>query len=85
MRVHLGVAPPVPLEQHGEVFFLLVAVVGQDVLQILIGRRVDALIVPVGRLQLFLHGGERAVVVQGLRPQLVQDSWYPAEFAIAAP
>ena len=70
VRVHRGVPPPVPLEQHGEVLLLLVAVVGQDVLQILVGRRVDALIVPVGRLQLFLHGGERPVVVEGLRPQL---------------
>src|SRR5882724_2269171 len=70
VRVHLGVTPPVPLQQHGEVLLLLVAVVGQDLLQSLVGRRVDALIVPVRRLQLFLHGGERPVVVQGLRPQL---------------
>ena len=70
MRIHLRIPPPVPLEQHGEMLFLLVAVVGQDVLQTLVGGRVDTLIVPVGRLQLFLHGGERPVIVQGLRPEL---------------
>src|SRR5215472_11860397 len=63
VRVHGGVAPPVPLEEHGEVLLLLVAVVSQDGLQVLIGRRVDALIVPVGRLQLLLHGGESPVIV----------------------
>jgi len=49
VRVHLGVTPRLPLEQHGEVLLLLVTVVGQDVLQTLVGRRVDALIVPIGR------------------------------------
>src|SRR5499425_889014 len=71
VRVHGGVAPPVPLEEHGEVLLLLVTVVSQDGLQVLIGRRVDALIVPVGRLQLLLHGGEGPVIVQGFGAQLV--------------
>src|SRR5260370_987196 len=70
MPVHLGVPPPIPLQQHREVLFLLVAIVGQDLLELRVGRGVDPLVVPVGRLQLFLHGGQRAVLVLRLGPDL---------------
>src|SRR5207247_882365 len=62
VRVHLGVAPPIPFEQHGEVLLLLVPVVRQDPFQSFVGRGVDALVVPVGGFQLFLHRSERPVV-----------------------
>src|SRR5262249_13990296 len=71
MRIHRGVPSPVPLEQHREVLLLLVSIVSQDLLQVRVGSRVDALVVPVSGLQLLLHGGDRTVVVKGLRAQLV--------------
>jgi hypothetical protein len=63
----LKVVPAQPFQQHGGVFFLLVAVVRQDCPQLIVVRRVHALVVPVDRLELFHQGNDRAVAVHGLR------------------
>jgi hypothetical protein len=52
-------------------FLLLVAVVDEDLLQLAIVGGVDALIVPVGRLQLLLHRSERAMVVLRLGAEIL--------------
>src|SRR5262245_19727100 len=51
-RVELRIVTAQPLECHGGVLLLLVAVVGEDLAQLVVLGGVDALIVPVDRLQL---------------------------------
>ena len=57
------VAPAQPLEGHGRVFLLLVAVVREDVGQARVVRRLDALVVPVDRLELLDQRREGTVAV----------------------
>ena len=45
---------------------LLVAVVRQELLQLLIGGGVNTLVVPVDRLELFHDRDDRAVAIDGL-------------------
>src|SRR5262245_32277938 len=51
-RVQLRIVTAQPLERHGGVLLLLVAVVGEDLPQLVVLAGVDTLIVPVDRLQL---------------------------------
>ncbi len=51
--------------------FLLVAVVGEDGLQVLVLAGIDPLVVPVHRLELFHEGSDRAVHVAGFVGNLV--------------
>src|SRR5262245_2850889 len=65
-RVELRVVTAQPLERHGRVLLLLVAVVGEDLPQLVVLARIDALIVPVDRFQLLAQGCVGAVTLDGL-------------------
>ena len=67
LLLEAGRLPAQPFQHHHGVLALLVAVVGEDGLQLGIAGGVDALVVPVDRLQLLLQRGEGAVAVLGLR------------------
>jgi hypothetical protein len=58
--------PADPLERHRRVLLLVVPVVGQDRCQLGIARRLDALVVPVDRLQLLDQRLDRAVAIRRL-------------------
>ena len=71
LGVELGVAAAQPLEGHGGVLLLVVAVVGQDGGQALVRGGLGPLVVPVDRLELLgqrLHGA--VVVERGFVEQL---------------
>ena len=65
MLIQLRVVPAQPLQHHGCVLLLLVAVVCEQLLQLLIGRGVNTLVVPVDRLELFHDRDDRAVTIDG--------------------
>src|SRR5262245_17784882 len=67
--VDLRVVAAEPLEGHRGVFLLLVTVVRQDLLELLVLRGVDALVVPVDGLQLLAQRRDRAVAVDRLRAE----------------
>src|SRR5262245_50218204 len=56
-----------PLERHGRVLLLLVAIVRQDGTELAVLRRVDALIVPIDGFELLAERGVRAVPLDGCR------------------
>jgi hypothetical protein len=70
MLVELGVMAAQPFEHHGGVLLFLVAVVRQDFLEFRVGGGVDALVVPIHRLQFLHQRGHGAVPVDGFRAQL---------------
>jgi len=63
------VAPAQPFQHHRRVLLFLVAVVCKDRAQLLVARRVHALIVPVHSLEFFHEGGDGAVTVARLGSQ----------------
>src|SRR5208282_687932 len=68
LGAEVGVVPAQPLEHHGGVLLLLVAVMREDGAQLLVLGRVHALAIPVDGLELFLQRDERAMPVD--RPRL---------------
>src|SRR5262245_34282817 len=69
-RIELRVVPAEPLERHRGVLLLLVTIVGENLLQLVVSRRVDALVVPVDGFQLLAQRRGGAVAVDGVGPQL---------------
>jgi hypothetical protein len=61
-----------PLHDHRRVLDLLVLVVQQHVLQLRIGTRVSALLIPVDRLQLLLQADDCPVHVARLLGQEIE-------------
>jgi hypothetical protein len=67
--IELRVATAQPLQRHGGVLLLLVAVVGQDRPELRIVAGVDALVVPVDRLELLHERDDGPVILHRLRPE----------------
>ena len=67
MLIQLRIVPAQPLQHHGRVLLLLVAIVREQLLQLLIGRGVDTLVVPVDGLELLHYRDDRAVAIDGRR------------------
>ena len=65
------VAAANPFQHHGRVFLLFVAIVSEDGLQLGILAGVDALVVPVDRLELFHQRNDRAMHVAGFVAQFL--------------
>jgi hypothetical protein len=61
------VVPAQPLEHHGGVLLLLVAVVGEDRAQLVIAGGGDALVVPVDGFELLHDRDDRAMAIDGFR------------------
>src|SRR5690606_20542340 len=57
------IVAPHPLEDHGRVLFLLVTVVREDLRELLVVRRVDALGVPIDGFEFLHQGADRPVAV----------------------
>ncbi len=68
--VELGVVAAEPLQRHRRVLLLLVAVVGEDGGELGVVGGVDALVVPVDRLQLLHDRHDRPMVVDRRRTEL---------------
>src|SRR6185369_2737365 len=56
-----GIVLDEPRQHEGGVLLLVVAIVDQDLAQLVVGGRVDALVVPVDRFELLLERRDRAV------------------------
>src|SRR5690606_19212347 len=63
MTIEDGIATAEPLENHRRVLLLLVAVVREDLLEVLIVRCVDPLRVPIDGLELLHQRANRAMAV----------------------
>src|SRR3569832_1151000 len=66
------VLPPYPFEHHGGILFFLVAIMLKNGFQFRIGACVDALVVPVYRLEFFHQRGDRTMHVHCFRRQFVE-------------
>src|SRR5262245_12366582 len=71
MLVKGRIVAPDPLEYHRSVFFFLITVVGEDMPKGLVGRRFNALLVPVDSLEFLHQTHNRAVEVSGLGCEIV--------------
>src|SRR5262245_18512782 len=65
-HVELRIVTAEPLERHGGVLLLLVTVVGEDLAELVVLAGVDALIVPVDRLELLAQRRGGAGALDGL-------------------
>ena len=67
MAIEDGIVATQPLEGHGRVLLLLVAVVGEDGRELRVGGDRDTLVVPVDGLELLHDRRDRPVPVDHLR------------------